>query len=312
MNKNKIISLAMAGVMGLTFFTACTSNSKDEGEHAHINFSDYFEDNGNFKGVTATDYVDLLDYSSIVLPYEKTVVNQEEIDKRIADIVAGYTKTEKDETAGLVVKDGSSINIDYVGSVDGVEFDGGSTGGKGTDVIIGVTNYIDGFLDQLVGHKAGDEFDINVTFPSSYPGNPDLENAEAVFSIKINHFNKEVVPEFNDEFIKENSSTMETAQEFIDLLEKDYVYNAKFDFIMSEILEKSQVKEIPQAIKDYQIAVYKDELDHMAAEYNMTAEEYLKAVGYESVDQSIEDLSSKFDEASTMLLIFQARSEERL
>ena len=65
----------------------------------------------------------------------------------------------------LTVEDGDTVNIDYVGSIDGVEFDGGSTNGQGTDLTIGSGLYIDDFEEQLIGSHPGDTVDVNVTFP---------------------------------------------------------------------------------------------------------------------------------------------------
>jgi len=80
---------------------------------------------------------------------------------------------------------GDTVNIDYVGTIDGVEFAGGSTGGIGTDLTIGSGMYIDDFEDQLVGYKAGDTVEVVVTFPDDY-GMPELSGKEAVFTTVIN------------------------------------------------------------------------------------------------------------------------------
>ena len=87
--------------------------------------------------------------------------------------------------ASLTVEDGDTVNIDYVGTVDGTEFDGGSTGGMGTDLTIGSGLYIDNFEDQLVGSHPGDEVEVTVTFPEDY-GKEDLNGKEAVFDVTVN------------------------------------------------------------------------------------------------------------------------------
>ena len=68
----------------------------------------------------------------------------------------------------LTVEDGDTVNIDYVGTVDGVEFDGGSTEGMGTDLVIGSGSYIDDFEEQLIGAHPGETVEVNVTFPDDY------------------------------------------------------------------------------------------------------------------------------------------------
>ena len=90
-----------------------------------------------------------------------------------------------DTTKGAVVQAGDTINLDYVGSVDGIEFEGGSTQGQGTDLTLGSGTYIDGFEEAVEGHKVGESFDIHVTFPENY-GNSDLAGKDAVFNITIN------------------------------------------------------------------------------------------------------------------------------
>ena len=85
----------------------------------------------------------------------------------------------------LTVKDGDTVNIDYIGKIDGTAFDGGSTNGQGTDLEIGSGSYIDDFEDQLVGAHPGDEVEVTVTFPDDY-GAADLAGKEAVFDVTVN------------------------------------------------------------------------------------------------------------------------------
>ena len=85
----------------------------------------------------------------------------------------------------LTIEDGDTVNIDYVGSIDGVEFDGGNTQGQGTDLTIGSGRYIDDFEEQLIGAHPGDNVEVTVTFPEDY-GNEELNGKEAVFDVTVN------------------------------------------------------------------------------------------------------------------------------
>lgn len=87
--------------------------------------------------------------------------------------------------SSLTVQDGDSVNIDYVGSIDGVEFDGGNTQGAGATLVIGSGSYIDDFEEQLIGSHPGDEVDVIVTFPEDY-GNAELNGKEALFEVTVN------------------------------------------------------------------------------------------------------------------------------
>ena len=75
--------------------------------------------------------------------------------------------------------------IDYVGKIDDVAFDGGSTDGNGTDLVIGSGSYIDNFEEQLIGAHPGDEVEVKVTFPDDYQAT-DLAGKEAVFDVTVN------------------------------------------------------------------------------------------------------------------------------
>ena len=90
-----------------------------------------------------------------------------------------------DTDSSLEVKDGDTVNIDYVGKIDGVAFDGGSTDGNGTDLVIGSGSYIDNFEEQLIGAHPGDKVEVKVTFPDDYQAT-DLAGKEAVFDVTVN------------------------------------------------------------------------------------------------------------------------------
>lgn len=90
-----------------------------------------------------------------------------------------------DTSEGLEAKDGDTVNIDYTGYLDGEAFDGGSTDGAGADLELGSNTYIDGFEDGIVGHKVGETFDLNLTFPENY-GNSDLAGKDVTFTVTLN------------------------------------------------------------------------------------------------------------------------------
>lgn len=95
------------------------------------------------------------------------------------------TSQSYNEDKNLVVKDGDTVNIDYIGYVDDVAFEGGNTQGQGTSLTIGSGSYIDDFEEQLIGHNVGDNVTVNVTFPENY-GNDELNGKEARFEVTIN------------------------------------------------------------------------------------------------------------------------------
>lgn len=100
------------------------------------------------------------------------------------DSLTEDTTTYSTDTS-LTVEDGDTVNIDYVGSVDGVEFAGGNTNGAGADLTIGSGTYIDDFEEQLIGSHPGDTVEVNVTFPEDY-GNEELNGKDALFVVEVN------------------------------------------------------------------------------------------------------------------------------
>ena len=134
-------------------------------------------------------------------------VTDEEVDAKL--------ENERRNLAELVVKEGAAENgdtvvIDFVGSVDGVEFDGGK--GENHSLELGSGQFIPGFEDQLVGAKAGDEVEVKVTFPEDYQAT-DLAGKAAVFVTKVNEVKAKEVPAFDDELAKDLDDEVETLDE---------------------------------------------------------------------------------------------------
>ena len=134
-------------------------------------------------------------------------VTDEEVDAKL--------ENERKNLAELVVKEGAAENgdtvvIDFVGSVDGVEFDGGK--GENHSLELGSGQFIPGFEDQLVGAKAGDEVEVKVTFPEDYQAT-DLAGKAAVFVTKVNEVKAKEVPALDDELTKDLDDEVETLDE---------------------------------------------------------------------------------------------------
>lgn len=85
-----------------------------------------------------------------------------------------------------VAENGDKVNIDYTGYMDGEKFEGGSTDGQGTDLVLGSGSYIDGFEDGVVGHKVGETFDLNLKFPDDYKLNTELAGKDVTFEVTLN------------------------------------------------------------------------------------------------------------------------------
>ena len=139
-----------------------------------------------------------------------------EVSKEVTDEeVDAKLENERKNLAELIVKDGASeygdtVVIDFVGSVDGVEFDGGK--GENHSLELGSGQFIPGFEDQLVGAKSGDEVEVKVTFPEDYQAT-DLAGKAAVFVTKVNEVKAKEVPALDDELAKDLDDEVDTLDE---------------------------------------------------------------------------------------------------
>ena len=304
-NLTRIICLVLAGVMLLGSFAYFTLDKS-----ALYSYSDGLTDDGFFKGVTALDNVVLPDYKAYTMPEDLTVATEAEIEAKIEEIKSTFATSEKDVDTERAVVNGDYINIDYVGKIDGVEFEGGSTQGAGSDVTIGSKTFIDGFEDQIIGHKAGETFDITVTFPEDY-GNADLAGKEAVFTITVNHYYKTILPEIDDAFIAENlkdyysdvaDMKAKLAEEIVDADTKNYVWN--------KLMTETTVTSYPEAVYNYEVAARKANIEASASQYGVSAETLLTLYGYTTMDEYLADMDEDIKYYEGVYLTVQAVCEK--
>ncbi len=159
--------------------------------------------------------VTLGDYKSLKGTRHLHPITQEQLDQRIAQDMEKVTTQE--DIGEEALKDGDTADIDYLGSLDGVPFEGGED--KGHKLRLGSNTFIPGFEEQVVGMKAGEEKDITVTFPSEYHAES-LAGKEAVFHVKVNAGTREVKPEMDDDFAQDVSA-FSTLAEYKEGIEKE-------------------------------------------------------------------------------------------
>ena len=179
------------------------------------------------------------------------------------------------------IKEGDTAVIDYEGSVDGVPFEGGKA--ENHPLEIGSHSFIDTFEDQLVGHKAGEEVDVNVTFPEQYHA-ADLAGKPALFKVKINDVTTKELPKLDDEFASDVSEFETLAEYKEDLkkqLEEKKLAEAKReqeDEAIAAIVEASEM-EIPEAMVQTQCEDMVNEFAQRIAQSGLTMEQYMQFSG---------------------------------
>ena len=233
-----------------------------------------FEDGKDIKfDITAEllPEIKLGDFSKIKVEKLMAEVPEEEVKKAMDYIVHSRRETVKVEDAEYAAQKGDSVVIDFVGSVDGVEFPGGK--GNGYPLELGSGTFIPGFEDQLMGVKAGDKVDVKVKFPDNYHAE-NLAGKDAVFAVEVKAIRQPKEIEINDEFAKsvgeeslealkenikkrilsdyENASKMKVKRQLLDKLDEAY------DFEVPAGLVEAEFKTIEE---QYQRAKKSNQLD---------------------------------------------------
>ena len=210
--------------------------------------------------------VTLGQYKGIEAEKAEVTVSEAEIDaevKKLAD------RNSTIETVERPVEDGDTAVIDFEGFLNGVAFEGGK--GEDYSLKIGSGTFIPGFEEQLVGLSAGDEKDLDVTFPEDY-GAEDLAGKPVVFKVKVKEVKATNTPELDDEFAKDVSETADTLAELRDELKKkleeqkgEEVENAFKNAVMQKAIENMEVT-IPDAMIEAQ-------LDEIMQQYSMSMQQ---------------------------------------
>ncbi len=217
-------------------------------------------------------------YKGIEYEYSVAEVTDEQVQEEVQKFVSSCASYEEDHESKAKI--GDTVNIDFVGSVDGVEFEGGNTNGSGYDVTLGSHGLIDDFEDQIVGHVPGETFDVKVTFPEDY-GQDNLNGREAVFETTLNYIQIEIEAEYNDELVAANTSYSNVADyeksiydSIAETNEAKALASAQ-NFVMTSVMNNATIDSIPEdevlALTNQIISAIKTE----AEGYNLDYETYV-------------------------------------
>lgn len=214
-----------------------------------------------------------------------------EADKGDASVVADDVKKElasmQERNARVVTVDDRKAKkndiavIDFEGFVDGVAFDGGK--GENYELTLGSGQFIPGFEDQIIGHNTGDEFDVNVTFPTEYT--PELAGKEAVFKVVLHEIKMKELPALDDDFAKDVDDEVETLAELKKKIKAELSDKKKEDVerdFESAVLEKvvELVEgEIPEVMYDNKLEDDVKDYENRLAQQGIPLDTYLQYMG---------------------------------
>lgn len=260
------MKLVIVKVMAMAVMTAAAAGftgcgDTDDSEKAYL------------EEINVKDYVKLGEYKGLEITQA-----QPEITDEYRDSYINYMLSLNPEEG---VKEGDTVNIDYVGTEDGVPFEGGTA--SGTNLTIGSGQFIPGFEEGLVGAKAGDTVEIDLSFPEDYHS-PEMAGKAVVFTVTINTIMAATPQELTDEYVQSLAIEAKTVEEF-----RQYVYDMLYEqemvayesnvenAVVAAALEKSEfTKEPPQAMIDRYADTLTSNLTSEAAGYGRTLEEFMQ------------------------------------
>ena len=232
------------------------------------------------KKIDPNDYVILGEYKGISVEMDTTVTDAE-FEAALTEALSAHAENvEVDRAAAL----GDVVNIDYVGKMDGVAFEGGTD--SGFDLTLGSNTFIGGFESGLVGAVKGEQRDLNISFPDPYPNNPDFAGKPAVFEVTVNGVYEVVVPELTLEFVQENTdyesvddykAALRTSLEAETL---ELAKSNKYASVWQKVLDNATViKEFPKDMYNEYKQEVTDYYEQYASYYGMSMEDLLSNFG---------------------------------
>lgn len=252
-----IVVLIIAIIAGALIFDAAKKAEKE------LNYSIGLNEDGKIKGVNALKYVELCDFNALNMNAADFYPSKEDEEQYIAGITESYP--DLSDKKGVEVKEKDMVNIDYVGTIDGVEYEGGNTNKKGIVLTLGVGNYPTDFENGIIGHKTGETFDITVDYDADF-ANEELAGKSVDYEITINGV---FVPaEFNDAFVAKNfKASADSAEDFLNKYRINYAQGEFDTYVKSYIITDSNVKSFP-------------------ASYLSKMKKYMKAKDYKQMETS--------------------------
>lgn len=252
--------------------------------------------------------VTLGEYKGVTVEKAETTVSAKEVNEKLA---AELEKNARVVEVDREIKKDDIANIDFVGSVDGVEFEGGK--GEDYPLTIGSGTFIPGFEDQLIGHKAGETVDVKVTFPENY-GAKDLAGKEALFVTTIKTVKEKQVPAADDEFASEVSE-FDTLDEYKKDLKKTLkeekekaATTTNERNVIAKVVENASV-EIPAPMLEAQLDNMLYDYQTRLAQQGIPMDQYLKITG-QTVEQIKDQMKESAEKNLKTSLVIEAIMEK--
>ena len=248
-------------------------------------------------------------YKGIEISKVDNTVSEEDVEARLNEMVNRNARLTSVEDKAL--ENGDTAVIDFEGFENGVAFEGGK--GENYNLVIGSNTFIPGFEDQLVGKKAGEEVEVNVTFPEAYHAE-NLAGKPVVFNVKVNDVKVKEVPVLDDEFAKDTTEFETLAELRADVKAKleEQAKNAADAEMRNALVEKVSANtevEVPEAMVQHQIDNMLMELNYQLQYQGLNLEQLLQMTG-RGLDELREERRADAERLVKSSLVLEAIAEK--
>ena len=248
-------------------------------------------------------------YKGIEISKVDNTVSEEEVELSLNEMVNKNARLISVE--GKALENGDTAVIDFEGFENGVAFEGGK--GENYNLVIGSNTFIPGFEDQLVGKKAGEEVEVNVTFPETYHAE-NLAGKPVVFNVKVNDVKVKEVPALDDEFAKDTTEFETLAELRADVKAKleEQAKNAADAEMRNALVEKVSANtevEVPEAMIQHQIDNMLMELNYQLQYQGLNLQQLLEMTG-RGVEELREERRADAERLVKSSLILEAIAEK--
>ena len=248
--------------------------------------------------------VELGEYAGLTVTKEAKNVNEADVDAEV--------KRMQDRNGRLLTREGAAengdtVDIDFEGFVDGKAFEGGKA--EHYSLVLGSGSFIPGFEDQVVGHSAGEEFDVNVKFPEEY-GAAELAGKDATFKIKLHEVKYKELPALDDDFAKDVSE-YDTLDELKDSIRNNIKTNLdkqaeqKVENDLMDQVIANMKADIPDAMVDSRIDELVQDFEYRISQQGLKLADYLKYMGM-NIEQFCAQFKEQADKQVKMRLAMEA------
>lgn len=248
--------------------------------------------------------VELGEYAGLTVTKEAKNVNEADVDAEV--------KRMQDRNGRLLTREGAAengdtVDIDFEGFVDGKAFEGGKA--EHYSLVLGSGSFIPGFEDQVVGHSAGEEFDVNVKFPEEY-GAAELAGKDATFKIKLHEVKYKELPALDNDFAKDVSE-YDTLDELKDSIRNNIKTNLdkqaeqKVENDLMDQVIANMKADIPDAMVDSRIDELVQDFEYRISQQGLKLADYLKYMGM-NIEQFRAQFKEQADKQVKMRLAMEA------